>query len=260
VTVDFEPISALAGPGEARHNLAALARIFPGVVTEDGVDVDALREMLGEHVAPTGTEAFGLRWPGMGEARRRSTEPATGTLLPRPDESVDWETTRNIVIEGDNLEVLRLLRRGYTGKVDVIYIDPPYNTGNDLVYDDSRKSTVAEYEAEAGQRDKDGVLQTGEGTDRALDKRAGAAKHAKWLSMMYPRLLVAHHLLKETGVIIVSIDDTEHARLKLLLDRVFGGENFAANVVWQGGTRTMPASLPMASTTCLSTPRIERGS
>ena len=234
MTVDFEPISDFAAPGEARHHLAVLAKLLPGVVTDDGVDVDALREMLGEHVAPTGTEAFGLRWPGMGEARRRSTEPATGTLLPRPDESVDWDTTRNIVIEGDNLEVLRLLRRGYTGKVDVIYIDPPYNTGNDFVYDDSLRSTAAEYEAEAGQRDQDGVLQTGEGTDRAQDKRAGAAKHAKWLSMMYPRLLVAHHLLAETGVIIVAIDDTEHARLKLLLDKVFGAENFIANVIWQG--------------------------
>lgn len=232
--MDFEPISDLAGPGEARDNLAALARLFPGVVTDDGVDVDALRETLGEHVAPTGTEAFGLRWPGMGEARRLSTEPATSTLLPRPDESVDWDSTRNIVIEGDNLEVLRLLRRGYTGKVDVIYIDPPYNTGSDFVYDDSRMSTIAEYEAEAGQRDEDGVLQAGEGTDRAQDKRAGASKHAKWLSMMYPRLLVAHHLLAETGVIIVAIDDTEHARLKLLMDKVFGAENFIANVIWQG--------------------------
>jgi adenine-specific DNA-methyltransferase len=234
VTVDFEPISDLSGPGEARDNLAVLAKLFPGVVAEDGVDLDALREMLGEDVAPTGTEAFGLRWPGMGAARRLSTEPATGTLLPRPDESVDWRTTCNIVIEGDNLEVLRLLRRGYTGKVDVIYIDPPYNTGNDLVYDDSRKSTAAEYEAEAGQRDDEGALQTGEGTDRSQDKRAGASKHSRWLSMMYPRLLVAHHLLAETGVIIVAIDDTEHARLKLLLDKVFGAENFAANVVWQG--------------------------
>lgn len=173
----------------------------------------------------------------MAEARRLSTLPATGTLLPKPDESVDWNTTRNLVIEGDNLEVLRLLRRGYTNKVDVIYIDPPYNTGNDFVYDDKRTSSQAEHEAVAGQRDDEGVLQVGEGSDRAQDRKAGASLHTKWLSMMYPRLLVAHHLLKDTGVIIVAIDDTEHARLKLLMDRAFGVENFISNIIWQGGRK-----------------------
>lgn len=237
MTADFEPIQALTGPGEAAANLDALARLFPGVVTEQGLDIDALRETFGEKVAPAGTEVFGLRWPGMGEARRLSTEPATGTLLPRPDESVNWDTTRNIIIEGDNLEVLRLLRRGYTGEVDVIYIDPPYNTGNDFVYDDSRMSSIAEYEADAGHRDAAGPLEAGEGSDRAQDRRTGASKHTKWLSMMYPRLLVAQNLLKDTGVIIAAIDDTEQARLKLLMDKVFGVENFIANVVWQGGRK-----------------------
>lgn len=151
---------------------------------------------------------------------------------------MDWDNTRNLMIEGDNLEVLRLLRRGYTNKVDVIYIDPPYNTGsNEFVYDDKRTSSQAEHETVAGQRDEDGVLQTGGGSDRAQDRRAGASRHSAWLSMMYPRLLVAHHLLKETGVIIVSIDDAEHARLKLLMDRVFGAENFIASVTWQGGRK-----------------------
>jgi adenine-specific DNA-methyltransferase len=237
VTLDFEPVSDLTGSGEAKSNIDLLARLFPDAVVDGTVDVDVLRDLLGDDAVPNTAEAFGLRWPGMAEARRLSTLPATGTLLPKPDESVDWDTTRNLVIEGDNLEVLRLLRRGYTNKVDVIYIDPPYNTGNDFVYDDKRTTSQAEHETAAGQRDDEGVLQVGEGSDRAQDRKAGASLHTKWLSMMYPRLLVAHHLLKETGVIIVAIDDTEHARLKLLMDRIFGAENFAANVVWQGSGR-----------------------
>ncbi|WP_237327012.1 site-specific DNA-methyltransferase [Streptomyces sp. CBMAI 2042] len=237
MTLDFEPVDDVTGPGEAKSNLDLLARLFPDVVVDGTVDIDALRDLLGDDAAPSSAEAFGLRWPGMAEARRLSTLPATGTLLPKPGESVDWDTTRNLVIEGDNLEILRLLRRGYTNKVDVIYIDPPYNTGNDFIYDDKRTTSQAEHETVAGQRDDRGALQAGEGSDRAQDRRAGASKHTAWLSMMYPRLLVAHHLLKETGVIIVAIDDTEHARLKLLMDRVFGAENFAANVVWQGSGR-----------------------
>ncbi|RKE17559.1 adenine-specific DNA-methyltransferase [Streptomyces sp. TLI_171] len=238
MTLDFEPVSGLAGPGESKSNLDVLARLFPDAVVDGTVDIDALRDLLGNDAAPSTAEAFGLRWPGMAEARRLSTLPATGTLLPKPEESVNWDTTRNIVVEGDNLEVLRLLRRGYTNKVDVIYIDPPYNTGNDeFVYDDKRTTSQAEHETAAGQRDDEGVLQTGGGSDRAQDRRAAASKHTVWLSMMYPRLLVAHHLLKETGVIIVAIDDTEHARLKLMMDRVFGAENFIANVTWQGGRK-----------------------
>lgn len=234
MSTEFTPISDVSGPGEVRANLDLLAGLFPDALVDGRIDFDVLRDLLGEDAELTGSEAFGLRWPGMSEARRLSTLPATGTLLPRPDESVDWDKTKNIVIEGDNLEVLRLLRRGYTNKVDVIYIDPPYNTGNEFVYDDSRMSSFAVYEAGAGQRDDKGATQVGEDSDRMQDRRAGASRHATWLSMMYPRLLVAHHLLKETGVIIAAIDDNEHARLKLLLDRVFGAENFAANVVWQG--------------------------
>ena len=235
--LDFEPVNDLTGPGEAKSNVNLLARIFPDAIVDGTVDLDALRDLLGDDATPATSEAYGLRWPGMAEARRLSTLPATDTLLPQPDESVNWDTTRNIVIEGDNLEVLRLLRRGYTGKVDVIYIDPPYNTGNDFIYDDNRTTSQAEHETAAGQRDDEGPLQAGNGSDRAHDRKAQASRHTAWLSMMYPRLLVAQHLLKETGVIIAAIDDTEHARLKLLMDRVFGAENFAASVVWQGSGR-----------------------
>lgn len=237
MTTDFTPIDELGGPGEVPSNIAELARLFPDAVADGTVDLEVLRDLLGEEATQPGSEGFGLRWPGMAAARRLSTLPATMTLLPKPEQSVDWEGTKNIVIEGDNLEVLRLLRRGYTSSVDVIYIDPPYNTGNDFVYDDKRVATQAEHDAEAGLRDDEGVLQVGAGSDRAEERKTGASRHSKWLSMMYPRLLVAHHLLKETGVIITAIDDTEHARLKLLLDRVFGAENFAANVIWQGSGR-----------------------
>jgi adenine-specific DNA-methyltransferase len=237
VTLDFTPVSQLTGPGEAKSNIDLLARIFPDAVVDGTVDLDVLRDLLGDSAVPSGAETFGLRWPGMAEARRLSTLPATGTLLPRPDESVDWDGTRNLVIEGDNLEVLRLLRRGYTNKVDVIYIDPPYNTGRDFVYDDKRTTSQAEHETAAGHRDDEGALQVGVGSDRAQDRKAGASRHTAWLSMMYPRLLVAHHLLKETGAVIVAIDDIEHARLKLLMDRIFGAENFIASVTWQGGRK-----------------------
>lgn len=237
MTHDFEPVSDLSGPGETQSNIDLLGRLFPNAVVDGTVDLDVLRDLLGEDAAPATAEAFGLRWPGMAEARRLSTLPATDTLLPRPEESVDWHTTRNILIEGDNLEVLRLLRRGYTGKVDVIYIDPPYNTGNDFIYDDDHSTPRGEHEVAAGYRDEDGALQAGNGSDLGQDRKARASRHTAWLSMMYPRLLIAQHLLKETGVIIVAIDDTEHGRLKLLLDRVFGPENFAANVVWQGSGR-----------------------
>ncbi|MEU2246030.1 site-specific DNA-methyltransferase [Streptomyces sp. NPDC019224] len=238
MTLEFEPLDDVTGPGEAKSNLDLLARLFPDVVVDGTVDIDALRDLLGDDATPSSAEAFGLRWPGMAAARRLSTLPATGTLLPQHEESVDWDTTRNIVVEGDNLEVLRLLRRGYTNKVDVIYIDPPYNTGSDeFVYADKRTTSRAEHEMAAGHRDDDGVLQSGEGSDRAQDRKAGASRHTAWLSMMYPRLLVAHHLLKETGVVIVAIDDAEHARLKLLMDRVFGAENFIASVTWQGGRK-----------------------
>lgn len=237
MTEEFTPLTELDGPGEIRRNVSELARLFPDAVVDGSVDLDVLRDLLGENASFAGAEGFGLRWPGMSDARRLSTLPATMTLLPKPEESVDWDDTKNIVIEGDNLEVLRLLRRAYTNSVDVIYIDPPYNTGSDFVYNDTISVSTAEHEVTVGLRDDRGVLQVGAGSDRAAERRTAGSSHSKWLSMMYPRLLVAHHLLKESGVMIVAIDDNEHARLKLLLDRVFGAENFISNVVWQGGRK-----------------------
>ncbi|MBO0919788.1 site-specific DNA-methyltransferase [Cellulomonas sp. zg-ZUI222] len=230
MTEPFEPIDTLAGPGEAKTNAQTLARLvseaFPEAVTEDGIDFEALKQLVGEEALPSTAEKFGLSWPGKAASRRLALLPPTGTLLPRPDESVEWDSTKNIVIEGDNLEVLRLLRRGYAGKVDVIYIDPPYNTGSDLVYHDSRVTPKDEFEAQVGERDGEGRL--------VKNTDASGRRHSAWLDMMHPRLWAARDLLKQTGVIIAAIDDNEHTNLRLLLDQVFGSENFLANVVWQG--------------------------
>lgn len=233
VTEPFEPIDTLAGPGEAKTNAQTLARllgeVFPEAVTEDGIDFEALRELVGEEAFPPAVERFGLSWPGKAASRRLALLPPTGTLLPRPDESVDWDSTKNIVVEGDNLEVLRLLRRGYAGKVDVIYIDPPYNTGSDLVYHDARVTPKDVYETQAGERDGEGKL--------VKNTDASGRRHAAWLDMMHPRLWAARDLLKDTGVVIAAIGDDEHAHLRMLMDQVFGAENFISDVVWQGGRK-----------------------
>lgn len=233
VTEPFEPIDTLAGPGEAKTNAQTLAHlvseVFPEAVTEDGIDFEALRELVGEEALRPAAERFGLSWPGKAASRRLALLPPTGTLLPRPDESVEWDSTKNLVIEGDNLEVLRLLRRGYAGKVDVIYIDPPYNTGNDFVYHDARITGREEFESESGQRDDEGKL--------VRVTEASGRRHSAWLDMMYPRLWAAQDLLAQKGIVIVAINDVEHANLRLLMDQVFGSENFIADVVWQGGRK-----------------------
>ncbi|WP_431836172.1 site-specific DNA-methyltransferase [Cellulomonas sp. Y8] len=235
MTEPFEPIDTLAGTGESKTNAQTLARlvseVFPEAVIEDGIDFEALRELVGEEALPPAAERFGLSWPGKAASRRLALLPPTGTLLPRPDESVEWDSTKNLVIEGDNLEVLRLLRRGYAGKVDVIYIDPPYNTGSDLVYHDSRVTPKDEFETQVGERDGEGRL--------VKNTDASGRRHSAWLDMMHPRLWAARDMLSESGVVIAAIDDTEHANLRLLLDQVFGSENFLANVCWQGGVSAL---------------------
>lgn len=230
MTEPFERIDTLAGPGEAKTNAQLLARlvsdVFPEAVIGDGIDFETLKQLVGEEALPSTAEKFGLSWPGKAASRRLALLPPTGTLLPRTDESVEWDSTKNLVIEGDNLEVLRLLRRGYAGKADVIYIDPPYNTGNDFVYHDSRETPRGEYETLVGERDGEGRL--------VKNTDASGRRHSAWLDMMHPRLWAARDLLKDTGVIIAAIGDEEHANLRLLLDQVFGSENFIANVTWQG--------------------------
>lgn len=178
-----------------------------------------------------GAEKFGLTWPGKREAQRVAQLPTSAAIHPQFSESVDWESTRNVFIEGENLETLKALRTAYRGKVKMVYIDPPYNTGHDFVYSDRFAQTVREHEVETGARDAEGALKAG----MAFEKNAATsgAFHSNWLSMMYPRLVLARELLAEDGVLVMSIDDDEMPRLRMLADNIFGEHNFYASVVWQ---------------------------
>jgi adenine-specific DNA-methyltransferase len=170
-------------------------------------------------------EHFGLSWPGKREARRLAGKPSAGTLVPARGEGIDEEKTHNIYIEGENLEVLKLLRKSYTNRVKMIYIDPPYNTGNDFVYDDDFTEPLQEYLKRTGQID-------GEGKATTTNKKADGRFHSKWLSMMYPRLRLARELLRDDGVIFVSIDNNEVHHLRMLMNEVFGEESFVECITW----------------------------
>ena len=223
-----------AGDGLARsadvagENLAKLAALFPGVVTEGAsgpaVDVEALKDLVGEKPVEEGTAGgsprFGLHWHGKADARRLALTPSAGTLRPAVEESVDWDTTQNLMIEGDNLEVLKLLQKGYRGRVKLIYIDPPYNTGKDFVYPDDFRESLKNYRELIAEPPK-------------TNKDTTGRFHTDWLNMMYPRLMLARELLTEDGSMFVSIGDREVGNLRLILDEVFGDDNFVANVVWQ---------------------------
>ncbi|MFZ6003074.1 MAG: site-specific DNA-methyltransferase [Actinomycetota bacterium] len=209
--------------------MEVLRAAFPEVIREGKVDVDALRRSLGDWVDP-GPERFGLTWPGKAECMRVIQEPSIGTLVPMPEESVDWDTTQNVIIEGENLEVLKLLQKAYYGKVKLIYIDPPYNTGKEFIYPDNFKEGLADYLRYSGQVDE-------EGFKLSANAETDGRYHSKWLSMMYPRLFLARNLLREEGFIFVSIDDHEVHNLRLLMNEVFGEENFVACMVWQGGRK-----------------------
>ncbi len=207
------------------QNVEALRALFPEIFTEGDIDVDVLRQLVGGRVAED-EEKYGLNWHGKRRARQLALTPSTGTLRPAPEESVDWETTQNLVIEGDNLEVLKLLQKSYAGKVKLIYIDPPYNTGKDFVYPDDFRDSIRNYQGITGQ--------VGEGGRKlSSNTEASGRFHTDWLNMMYPRLRLARNLLREDGVIFVSIDDNEVQNLRALLNEIFGEENFVAQVEWQ---------------------------
>jgi adenine-specific DNA-methyltransferase len=183
---------------------------------------------LGEYLEDEDAEAehFGLFWPGKREARRLASRPSEGTLPPQPGLGVDEETTHNLFIEGENLEVLKLLQKSYAGRVKMIYIDPPYNTGQDFIYPDDFAEPLESYLKRTGQADEEGQLLT-------TNTRASGRFHSNWLSMMYPRLRLARQLLRDDGIIFVSIDDNEVCNLRYLMDEVFGEENFVAQIVWK---------------------------
>lgn len=202
-----------------------LRQLFPEVFTEGGkVDFDRLKTTLGDIVDP-GKERYGMNWPGKSECFRTIQAPSRATLRPSRDESVNFDNTGNLIIEGDNLEVLKLLQKGYLGQVKMIYIDPPYNTGNDFIYPDNYSENLDTYLSYTGQADKGGKKFS---TNPETDGRF----HSKWLNMMYPRLFLARNLLRDDGAIFISIDDNEAANLRLILNEIFGEENFIANVVW----------------------------
>ena len=212
-------------PDPAADNLAQLARLFPEAFAEGKVDFDILRELLGDAVDES-EEKYGLHWHGKRRARRLALTPSAGTLRPCPEESVGWDSTQNLMIEGDNLEVLKLLQKSYANKVKLIYIDPPYNTGRDFVYRDNHRDGTRNYLKITGQID-------GDGDKLCSNTDASGRFHTNWLNMMYPRLKVARTLLRADGVMFVSIDENESARLRLICDEIFGEENFVCEFVWK---------------------------
>ena len=205
-------------------NIEQLKTLFPEAFTEGKIDFEVLRQLLGGTVEER-EEKYGLNWHGKRKARQLALTPSTGTLRPCPEESVDWESTQNLMIEGDNLEVLKLLQKSYSGKVKLIYIDPPYNTGKDFVYPDNFQDNIKNYLELTGQVES--------GRKISSNTEASGRFHTDWLNMMYPRLKLARNLLREDGVIFISIDDGELDNLRKLCAEVFGDENFVVQIIWR---------------------------
>jgi adenine-specific DNA-methyltransferase len=213
-------------------NLAKLKELFPELLTERivngkmeaALNVDVLKQLVGDATVTDAEEKYGLHWHGKRRARQLALTPSTGTLLPAPGESIDWETTQNLMIEGDNLEVLKLLQKSYAGKVKLIYIDPPYNTGKDFVYPDNFQDNIKNYLELTGQIGESG-------NKLSSNTEASGRFHTDWLNMMYPRLKLAWNLLRKDGFIIISIDDHELNHLRTQMDEICGEENFIGTMV-----------------------------
>lgn len=226
---------ALTSASHSDFTLEALRQIAPSAFTEvrdeqgeltHKVDFDVLKELLGDKILDSDEERFGFYWVGKQDAKRAAAEPTRKTLRPVLEDSVDWDNTQNLYIEGDNLEVLKLLQRAYLGKVKMIYIDPPYNTGNDFVYDDDFAMSREDMDDAMGNLDEDGNR-----LRRNLD--SNPRYHSDWCSMIYSRLLVARSLLANDGVIFISIDDNEVHHLRKICDEVFGADSFVSPFIWQ---------------------------
>jgi adenine-specific DNA-methyltransferase len=210
------------------ENLSQLQLLFPEIFVEGKVRFDTLRQLLGDTVEE-GDEKYGLNWHGKRRARQIALTPSTGTLRPYPDQSIDWDTTQNMMIEGDNLEVLKLLQKSYSSKVKLIYIDPPYNTGKDFVYQDNFRDAIGTYLELTGQVEG--------GEKMSTNTEASGRFHTDWLNMIYPRLKLAKSLLTKDGAIFVSCDEAEQPRLRVVMDEIFGQENFIADMVWAAGRK-----------------------
>ena len=222
-------------PDLTQENVARIAALFPDVVTEvtdaDGtlrhvIDFEALKDDLGASAVSGQRERYQFTWPGKRAAKAEARAPFEGTLRPVRDKSKDWDATGNVYIEGDNLQALKLLRETYAGKVKLIYIDPPYNTGHDFVYDDDFAQSRGDYEALNGELDE-------EGGRLVANPESNGRFHSDWCSMIYPRLLLARDLLSVDGAIFISIDDNESMNLRKICDEVFGAENFKSDISWQ---------------------------
>lgn len=218
-------------PSILDENVERLAKLFPEAVTEvreaDGtlrhtIDVDALKERVGD-VAEEGRERYQFTWPGKRESKQEAYRVIDKCFRPCPEQSVNWDTTENLYIEGDNLDALKLLRNTYAGKIKMIYIDPPYNTGHDFIYDDDFKQSRDEYDAENGDYDE-------EGGRLVANPESNGRFHSDWCSMMYPRLLLARDLLSDRGAIFISIDDCELGTMRKICEDVFGGSSHVATI------------------------------
>lgn len=223
-------------PDLSQENIAKIRELFPGCVTEAlddktgklrlAVDFDQLRQELSDHIVEGPQERYRLDWPGKREALALANAPLVKTLRPVRDESVDFDRTQNLFIEGDNLDALKLLQENYLGKVKMIYIDPPYNTGGDLIYEDDFGLSKDRFRVESGAASEEG--------ERLVANLSSSGRfHSDWLSMMYSRLKLARSLLKDDGIICVSIDDNEAKNLSKVLEEVFGGENFVDCLIWK---------------------------
>ncbi|WP_300379691.1 site-specific DNA-methyltransferase [Henriciella sp.] len=226
-------------PNLTDENIAKIRELFPGCVTEAtdesgklryAVDFDQLRQELSDHIVEGPQERYRLNWPGKREALLAANTPIAKTLRPNRDESVDFDKTRNLFIEGDNLEALKLIQEAYLGRIKLIYVDPPYNTGKDFIYRDRFASGQAEQEIASGERSEEGarLVANPEGNGRF---------HSNWLTMITPRLRLAKNLLKRDGAIFVSCDEGEQPRLRMIMDEIFGQSNFVADMVWAAGRK-----------------------
>src|SRR3990170_4105273 len=216
-------------PAIVPEQMEQLKELFPQIVTEGKIDFDKLREALGDEV-DSRPERYSFSWAGKRDAIRLLQTQSRATLVPAKKESINFDETNNIFIEGDNLEVLKLLYKSYFGRVKMIYIDPPYNTGNDFIYPDDYADPLGRYLELTGQQDAAGNLLTS-------NQETSGRYHSAWLSMMYPRLFLARQLLREDGVIFVSIDDHEAYNLRFLMNELYGEENFIAQLVWEKGRK-----------------------
>ncbi len=212
-----------------QDNISQLKQLFPELITEDAsgakIDVDVLKELVGEQVIDGDKERYNFTWHGKAAARRLAQTPSTGTLRPCKEESKDWDTTQNLFIEGDNLEVLKLLQKSYHKKVKMIYIDPPYNTGKDFIYPDNYRDNIKNYLELTGQVGE-------EGQKLSANTETSGRYHTNWLNMILPRLKLARNLLEDGGYIIISIDDAELSNLQNILNDTFGEANHIATLVW----------------------------